>query len=209
MCQSITLVFTIQINSFDKPLVSNSLKVVNLSATGIQSCSNTTDLLEQALANLDNVSIPPDASEQITANAARYRQLLGGADPMLLWMVEDEELLAKIENGVHAVSQLLSSEHGLVSIACASRLNEADSESQLVQWINLLQQKIVDGSHDTLDFLQRQWLLVELPLTMAYVLDSTLNTSAVIDLAVDLLKTLVDETLDTDGWPSNLSLIHI
>ena len=203
MCQSITLVFTIQINSFDKPLVSNSLKVVNLSATGIQSCSNTTDLLEQALANLDNVSIPPDASEQITANAARYRQLLGGADPMLLWMVEDEELLAKIENGVHAVSQLLSSEHALVSIACASRLNEADSESQLVQWINLLQQKIVDGSHDTLDFLQRQWLLVELPLTMAYVLDSTLNTSAVIDLAVDLLKTLVDETLDTDGWPSN------
>ena len=122
---------------------------------------------------------------------------------MLLWMVEDEELLAKIENGVHAVSQLLSSEHALVSIACASRLNEADSQDQLVQWINLLQQKIVDGSHDTLDFLQRQWLLVELPLTMAYVLDSTLNTSAVIDLAVDLLKTLVDETLDTDGWPSN------
>jgi len=146
-------VSTIQFNSFDKPLVSNSLKVVNLSATGIQSCSNTTDLLEQALANLDNVSIPPDASEQITANAARYRQLLGGADPMLLWMVEDEELLAKIENGVHAVSQLLSSEHALVSIACASRFNEADSESQLVQWINLLQQKIVDGSHDTLDFL--------------------------------------------------------
>ena len=129
-----------------------------MSATGIQSCSNTTDQLEQALANLDNVSIPPDAIEQITTNAARYRQLLCGADPVLAWMVDDDELLAEIENGERAVSQLLSSEHAIVAIACASRLNEAGSGEQLIQWINLLRQKIVDGSRDTLDFLEQQWL---------------------------------------------------
>ena len=96
-----------------------------MSATGIQSCSSTTVLLEQALANLENVPIPPDAIEQISTNAARYRQLLGGADPMLAWMVDDEELLAEIENGDRDVSQLLPAKQALVTIACASRLNEA------------------------------------------------------------------------------------
>ena len=174
-----------------------------MSATGIQSCSSTTVLLEQALANLENVPIPPDAIEQISTNAARYRQLLGGADPMLAWMVDDEELLAEIENGDRDVSQLLPAKQALVAIACASRLNEAGSGDQLTQWTNLLRQKIVAGSHDPVDFLQRQWLLVELPLTMGYLLDSVLDTSAVVDVAVDSMKGLVNETLDTDGWPSN------
>lgn len=160
-------------------------------------------LLEQALANFDNGQIPPDAIEQIAANAERYRQLLGGADSTLAWMVDDKELLAELENGDSAVSQLLPAEHTLSAIECASRLDEAASEDELIQWISLLREKIAAGSHEPFDFLEQQQLLVELPLTMAHMLDLVLDTSAVVDLAVESLTGLVDITLDTDGWPSN------
>lgn len=174
-----------------------------MSTIGIQSSPNPTDRLEQALANLDNVPIPPDAIEQITANAARYRQLLGGADPMLWWMVEDEELLAGIDDGDRTVGQLLPTEHALTAIECASRLDEAASGDELIQWISLLGGKIAAGNQDPFDFLQQQQLTVELPLTIAYLLDSVLDTSAVVDVAVESLTELIDKTLDTDGWPSS------
>lgn len=172
-------------------------------ATGSQSCTNTTALLEQALANWVNVPVPHDAIEQIAANAARYRQLMGGANPMLAWMVDDEELLTEIEDGMRPVSQLLPARHALVAIACASRLSEADSNDQLAQWINVLRQQTVARSLDPIAFLEQQWLLVELPLTIACLLDTVLDTSAVVGVAADSMKGLVDKTLDTDGWPSN------
>ena len=170
---------------------------------GIQPCPNTTARLEQALSHLDNVPVAPNAIEQVATNAARYRQLLGGADPTLVWMVDDEDLIAKIRDGAHPVCRLLPAKNALVAIDCASRLNEADSGDQLIQWVKLLRQNIVAGSQDSLDFLHQQWLLVELPLTMAYLLESVLDISAVVDVATESMKGLVDRTLDTDGWPSN------
>ena len=174
-----------------------------MSATESQPCPNTTALLEQALANLDNGPVPPDAIDQISSNATRYRRLLGGADPMLAWMVDDEDLLVQIENGDCPVSQLLPAKHAMVAIHCASRLDEAGAGDKLNQWIDLLRKKIVSSGNEPLDFLNQQWLLVELPLTMASLLDSVLDTAAVVDVAIESMHGIVEGTLDTDGWPSN------
>ncbi len=122
---------------------------------------------------------------------------------MLAWMVDDEEILADIGNQDRSVDQLLHSKHAPVAIDCASRLNEACTEEELVLWINSLREKIVAGNHEPLDVLEQQWWLVELPLTIAQMLVSAVDSSAVVEAAVELMKGLVDETLDTDGWPSN------
>ncbi len=177
------------------------MKVVDLSPQGTQTCPQTATLLEQVAASLENVSIAPDAIEHIRVNAANYRRLLGG-ESVLAWMVDDEELLSKIENESCSIDQLLRSPHGIINIACASRLHEAESADQLTQWVNQLRQSVVAGT-DATEVLEQQWQSVELPLTVAYMLDSTIDTSAISDAAIGLFKEMLDKALDTDGWPSS------
>lgn len=160
-------------------------------------------MFEQAFVNFDAAQVPPAAIERIATNAMGYRRLLSSDQRVLTWMIDEEGLLAKVDNEDQVVGQLLPADNALIAVKCASRLNEATSVDQVLQWVGLLRKQIVAGVHDPLDFLEQQWLLVELPLTMACLLDSVFDIAAIVEVAIDSLTELVGNALDTDGWPSN------
>ena len=174
-----------------------------MSTQGIQSESKPTFPFERALANLENVTVASEAAERVAASAACYRQLFSNGSNALAWMVDDQELIAKIDNEDHAVGQLLPAEEALVAIKCASRLNEASSGEQLINWVRKLREQAVTAIEDPLDLVDQQLNWVELPLTMACLLNSVIDTSAIVEAATEAMQKLLDKVLDTDGWPAN------
>ncbi len=172
-------------------------------ASGAPPCPDSIAGLEQALANLDNGPLPPNAIELIAHNATRHQDLFpDGVSATLTWMLDLSEIHHPRDAGVADIGQLLTGCHTMMAVDCATRLHEAHSIEQLTWWIRLLRQSILDGAMEHLDVLQRQWQLVELPLTLACSLDSVLETSGIVEVALESFRELVDAALDSDGWPS-------